>query len=213
MTAAQCGEKGASCGRCGTGTICQAGTCQAGATGGGEGGAQGGGTGSSGTGGGAGGCQQVASFASANPLVADYWAFAKSPGHYNVVRFVQPAATPFDGLGIEVVYPNDVGLTAPFEYHLTGDSYFKCSLCSVYYQSCNAQLVCDKTYLARSGTVNVTRADRAPAGRMVGSASNLHYVEWDLETDSAVPNGACLEVGALQPFDVGWNQDGGAPPP
>lgn len=158
-TSAQaCGLNGASCGRCGAGTVCQAttGTCQASNTGGG-----------------------------ANP----------------------------DGLGIEVVYPNDVGPTAPFMYTINNDSYFQCSVCSVFYESCNSNMVCDKTYLARSGTVQIDRADRAPAGRMIGHASTLHYVEWDLGADMPVANGACVDVGSVPNFNVGWNQDGGAPPP
>ncbi|MCC6336265.1 MAG: hypothetical protein IT380_20050 [Myxococcales bacterium] len=260
-TSAQaCGLNGASCGRCGTGTVCQAttGTCQGSNTGGGAGGGSGGGTGGGigggsgggtgagigggsgggtgggigggsgggagggagggggGTGGGTGGgsgCRQVPSFSVANVFIADYWAFTSSPGHYNVVRFVQPGGTNPDGLGIEVVYPNDVGPTAPFMYTINNDSYFRCSVCSVFYESCNSNMVCDKTYLARSGTVQIQRADRAPAGRMIGQASTLHYVEWDLGMDIPVINGACVDVGTVPNFNVGWNQDGGAPPP
>ncbi|GMU60669.1 MAG: hypothetical protein AMXMBFR34_24320 [Myxococcaceae bacterium] len=225
-TSAQaCGLNGASCGRCGAGTVCQAttGTCQASNTGGGAGGGSGGGAGGGigggsggGTGGGTGGgsgCRQVPSFSVANVFIADYWSFTSSPGHYNVVRFVQPGGANPDGLGIEVVYPNDVGPTAPFMYTINNDSYFQCSVCSVFYESCNSNMVCDKTYLARSGTVQIDRADRAPAGRMIGHASTLHYVEWDLGADMPVANGACVDVGSVPNFNVGWNQDGGAPPP
>lgn len=227
-TAAACGENGASCGRCGTGTVCAAGTCQAG-TGGGTGGGSGGGTGGGsgggtgggsgggtggglgggtggGTGGGGNGCMQVATFTSANVLIADYWAFMNSPGHYNVVRFVQPGAGNPDGLSIELVYPNDVvDPVPPFTFNLTSASYFQCKVCSVYYQSCDQNMICAKTYLARSGTVSISRADRAEAGRIAGSASNLHYVEWDLGSDQAVAGGACIDVTTLPAFNVGWD--------
>jgi hypothetical protein len=147
-------------------------------------------------------------------LVADYWAFTQGVGHYNVVRFGQPGLTNNpDGLGIEIVYPNDVGPTAPFTQSITNAGYKTCSVCAVFYEDCVDPGTCARNYLARSGTVMISRADRGPAGRIIGSASALHFEEWNLVADTAIPNGRCIDVTTLQAFNAGWNQDGGAPPP
>ncbi|MEW5742148.1 MAG: hypothetical protein AB1938_24750, partial [Myxococcota bacterium] len=158
-------------------------------------------------------CRQISTFATNTVLIADYWPFTQSVGHYNVVRFVQPGIANPDGLGIEVVYPNDVGPTAPFTQNITSAGYRACSVCAVFYEDCSAPDSCARSYLARSGSVTISRADRAEAGRIIGSASGLHFEEWNIMADTAIPNGRCLDVSMVQPFNAGWNQDGGAPPP
>lgn len=200
VTVDACGEAGATCGRCGTTTTCVRGLCEAGSAG------VDAGTGAT--------CRNIPSFPSAqsNVIIADYWSFMQSVGHYNVVRFSTPHDALVDGLGIEVVYPNDQGPTLPVTRSLTG-TYRTCDVCSVYYESCNQAGDCQKTYLARSGSVTVSRADRnAASGRIAGSASNLRFVDWNLTTDMAAST-ACITVDQVPTFSVGWNHDGGSPPP
>jgi hypothetical protein len=213
-----CGVDGEACARCGPGTACARGTCVGtGSTGGGAGstgggaGSTGGGTGSTGGGSGS-GCRQVATFSTTNVLLAAYWSFTQSPGHYNVIRFVQAGQGALDGLGIELPYPNDVvDPTPPFTFALTSAGYFQCKVCSVFYEACDQNMQCAKTYLARSGSVSISQADRAEAGRIAGAASNLRFIEWDLGKDQAVTNGGCIEVGTVPAFSVRF--DGGVPVP
>jgi hypothetical protein len=105
-----------------------------------------------------------------------------------------------------------VGPTAPFTKDLTSAGYSQCSVCAVYFENCDPQHNCQRTYLGRSGSVTISRADRAPAGRMTGSASTLVFQNWDLANDKSLGE-TCLQVGNVPQFNVGWNQDGGQPPP
>jgi hypothetical protein len=232
-TADTCGLAGASCGRCGTGTVCQSGECRASSgNGGGTGGNSGTGGGTAGTGGGnagtgggnvatgggsAGGCRQVpaATTNDGNLVLAEYRTFSNSPGHYNFAQWFYPTSqTAFDAFRLEVVYPNDVGPTPPLTQPFTAVGYFSCSVCSIFYENCDPMtLECTKSYLAQSGSVTISRADRAVAGRMTGSASNVHFREWNLMTDQAVPNGGCVDVATIGPWNVGWSNDGGVIPP
>lgn len=212
-TAAACGVSGGSCLVC-AGTTCAAGICKNAGSGGGTG-AKGGGTGS--TGGGSGGgvaCRNIVSFPIDQVLVADYWSFTQSVGHYNLVRFSTKSAVGpgEDTLGLEVLYANDVGPMAPFSKELTTANYSQCSVCAVFYENCDPQHNCQRTYLGRSGSVSITRADRAAAGRMAGTASTLVFQNWDLDLDKSLGD-SCILVGNLPQFNVGWNQDGGQPPP
>lgn len=220
ITAGACGVNGTLCATCGGGQVCQFGSCVTGSgggagggTGGGTGGGAGGGTGG-GTGGGS-GCRQVTNFVTGNVLIAAYWPFMNSPGHYNVVRFVQGGTSGLDGLGLELVYPNDVvDPVPPYTFNITSAGYFQCKVCSVFYESCDTNMQCAKTYLARSGTVRIDRADKAEAGRIVSgtpAASTLHFVEWNFTADTPIANGSCLDVTTVNAFNVGF--DGGVAVP
>lgn len=232
-----CGINGATCGRCGSGTVCQLGECTVssnlgGGTGGGTtgGGTTGGGTTGGGTTGGGGatgggaatgggsGCRTVATVTTqqANLLNAEYRTFSGNNGFYNMALWglVPPLVSGFDGFRVEVVYPNGVGPIPPVTSAVTAQGYRACSLCALFYETCDMMGDCQKEYLAQSGSVTISRADRnANEGRIVGSASNLRFVEWNLMTDTAVPGGGCIIATTVGPWDVGWNADGGMPPP
>jgi len=224
-TAETCGQNGASCGRCGTGTVCQAGECRAGSTGGG-GGATGGGTGGGsstggGTGGGVtgggtggGGCRMIPTMeASQNNLAgAEYRTFTMGVGHYNYAGWAYLTAGNPDAFRLEVVYANDV--VPPLSQDFANVvNYRTCTICGIFYENCpSSQQTCTRQYLAQGGTVTITRADRAPAGRLQGSASSVRFNEWNLGTDTAVAGGGCIIAGSIGPIDVGWNADGGAIP-
>ncbi len=228
IAADACGVAGASCGRCGTGTVCQAGECRAasgtgggggntntgGGAGTGGGSATGGGT-ATGGGGGTITCRQIASAPTTdnNLLDAEYRSFTSSQGHYNYAEWLFPNATQTaDTLRIEVVYPNDQGPVPPVTRSFTTQGYFACPICALFYENCDSNMQCAKTYLAQRGSITITRADRATAGRLVGSATNVRFNEWDLVNDGPVTPPSCVEIASIGPFNAGWPLDGGAPP-
>jgi hypothetical protein len=187
-----------------------------GSSGGGSGGtgggaATGGGTGA--TGGGAGGCRNLPTFNAVTQLNADYLAFSR--GFYHTVKFVGPAPVGVDGVEFQLVYyTGQLGPVVPLTRQLAVNSVATCDVCAIFYENCDSQGTCAHTYLGRSGTVSVTRADRdVNAGRMIGSASNLRFDEWNLGTDKAEPGGLCVTVGSVPSFNGAWNFDGGQPPP
>lgn len=213
-TAEGCGLNGASCGRCGTGTVCQSGECRTGSTGGGGttgGGGGGGGTTGGGTGGG-GGCRVITTLETSqnNLALAEYRTFTNGPGHYNYAGWVYLTTGNPDGFRLEVVYPNDV--VPPLTQNFTNVGYQHCTICGIFYENCPPQMTCGKEYLAQSGSVTITRADRSIAGRIQGSASAVRFNEWNTTTDQAVPGGGCVIATTIGPWDVGWNPDGGALP-
>jgi len=193
---------------CGSGDMgAGSGTGGGASTGGGA--ATGGGTATGGGGGTS--CRAVSTYPLDNP-VADYWAFRQSAGHYNLVYFGMDNTAGTDTLGIEVLYANDVGPTPPFTKAITTATYSQCSVCTVYKENCDVSGNCKKVYLGRSGNVSITRADRDVAGRIQGSADTLYFQQWDLNADT-IAGEACIIVSQVPAFDVGWNQDGGSPPP
>lgn len=149
-----CGTNGASCGRCGTGTTCQAGECRASGSGGAStpGGSTGGGNTS--------GCRTV-------PLL---------------------------------------------ETFTSNTRYRTCTACATFYESCDPMTaVCARSFLGQSGSLTISGADRAVAGRLVGSGANVRFNQWDLESDR--PDGtACAIATTIGPFNIGWNADGGMIP-
>ncbi len=224
-TADACGLSGASCGRCGTGTNCQAGECRASnsGSGGGSGGGTttGGGTGGGtttggGTGGGnTGNCRTIAlvETAQANLGLAEYRTFSNSPGHYNYAGWVYLTASSPDGFRLEVVYPNDVVPNFPYTETFNANTRYRtCTACAIFYESCDPMTaVCARTFLGQSGSLTITRADRASVGRLAGSGANVRFNQWNLETDTADGTG-CIIATTIGPFNIGWNADGGMIP-
>jgi hypothetical protein len=212
-TAEACGINGATCGRCGMGTVCGSGECRVSGTGGG--GATGGGTGTGGgtsTGGGGGSACRTVSVPTqfGNTALAEYRAFSSGNGHYNVVIFIASQSST-EGARFEVVYPGDGPFPLPASGSFVNRGYRQCEVCAIFNEGCTAN-ACARQYLATSGSYTVTRADRAAEGRIAASASNLRFVEWNLTTDTPVTGGGCVQISALGPFEVGWTADGGIVP-
>ncbi|MFT3709087.1 MAG: hypothetical protein QM817_15690 [Archangium sp.] len=186
-----------------------------GATGGGTTGG-GGATGGGGTTGGGSGCRTVPTVAIDNSMLirAEYLRFNNGNGHYNVMEWnVMPIGTNSDIFRLEIVYPNDQGPMPPVTQSFTSQGYFQCPICAIYQENCTSMGGCEHTYLAQTGSATINRADRATAGRVTGSLSNVRMKEWDLNSDTAVPGGQCVILSSVGPIDVGWNADGGMPPP
>lgn len=224
-----CGIDGTTCGRCGSGTVCNLGECAVlGGNGGGGGTPLGGGTATGGgvatgggaaTGGGGGGgtastgggsgCREVSlvTVSQATTLTADYVTFNGNNGFYNRAIFLFAGQNgTIDSLRVEVVYadsdPNPP--TPPLTQSFRPVGYRDCTVCAAYGENCQSDGTCAQTYLARSGSVTITQADRnASAGHLAGSASNVHFEGWDLPTDTAVGT-ACVNVTSVAPFDIHW---------
>ncbi|MGV3621754.1 MAG: hypothetical protein ACO1OB_13095, partial [Archangium sp.] len=200
-----CGINGETCGRCGANTNCARGTCEAGGRGGGTGntgggvgttgggsGATGGGAGSTGGGTGTTTCRQIASLPTpvGSELLLQYRTFASNTGFYNFALWGYGTAIPYDAIRVEVVYPNaETPVMPPVTRTFTGGGYQACRLCAVFHEGCDMNVECQKDYLAQQGTLTIDRADRASAGRIVGSASNVRFVEWDLDNDRPIAGG------------------------
>ncbi len=207
-----CGVNGETCGRCGSGTVCARGECEASSgTGGGGGGGGGGASG----GGAGGGCRQLGTITTPTPneLVIEYRAFSSNTGFYNFALWGVGAFVPYNAVRVEVVYPN-VGVVPmpPLTQSFAAVGYRSCSVCALFHESCDEMGVCARSYLAQAGTITIDRADRSPAGRIVGSAANVRFNEWDIDNDRAVGT-ECVEATFIGPWNSGWNADGGAAPP
>ena len=55
-------------------------------------------------------------------------------------------------------------------------------------------------YFAQAGQMNVTKADRDPAGgEFIATGASLHLVEWSYydaaHTDTAIAGGGCYDIG------------------
>lgn len=202
-TVEACGVEAETCGRCGSGTSCVRGSCEAGGTGGGGGSVT------------DGGCRQVGQLFTPveNELVIEYRTFSSNAGFYNFALWGLVNAVPFDGVRVEVVYPNTGPVpTPPLMQNFTTIGYQSCRVCAIYHENCDGMGVCARNYLAQAGVVTIDRADRSAAGRIVGRASNVRFNEWDLDNDRAIGT-ACVEATSIGPWNAGWNADGGAAPP
>ena len=172
------------------------------------------------TGGGTGGgstanCRTIALLETpqVNLGLAEYRAFTSSPSHYNFAVWLYPNGITPDGFRVEVVYINDVAPNFPYTETFTANTkYANCTACGIFYEGCDTQtLDCARTYLAQSGTLTIDRADRATAGRLLGSGANMRFNEWNLQTDMPAGTG-CVIATTVGPFNIGWNADGGAIP-
>ena len=92
-----------------------------------------------------------------------------------------------------------------------------CQYCLYLYTGCNAAGVCSTDFLAQAGAVNIAAATKnRAAGRMTATATNLKFVEWNFNSDTAVPGGQCVQFGQAN-TDVKWvgsnifQGDGGPP--
>ena len=149
--------------------------------------------------------------------MGEYRTFSMNNGFYNIALWGQPPSvgtTGFDGFRLEVVYSGGSGPVPPVTQNFTNQGYFACSICGIYNEGCDQMGNCTKQYLAQAGTVTITSADRnAQQGRILGSATNVRFNEWNIATDQAIAGGGCVIASSIGPWDVGWNADGGAPPP
>lgn len=110
------------------------------------------------------------------------------------------------------------GLSLPARRTFTTDGGVdsqSCELCATFGRRCT-RAACSEEFFMQSGEVFVAQADRADAGRFVGTLTNARFVRWDFANDRAVPGGQCVAIPSLS-VDVWWEPvmavDGGGERP
>lgn len=154
-----------------------------------------------------GGCTTMATWPGLEPF-ADY----DDAGPTTYGGSQSSSTEPFDALGFEdwhlaSGYPKNVTFS-------TSDAYFTCDVCVALYEQVQGGQA-SAFFFAQGGSMTVTQADEnIETGTFNLTGTNLHLVEWDLSTDSAVPGGRCYDIGSaslnktwLNPQDMGTTPD------
>ncbi len=150
-----------------------------------------------------GGCTTIATWAGLEPF-ANY----DDAGPTTFGGSQSSTTEPFDALGFE-----DWHITSGYPKNVTfssTDSYFTCDVCVALYEQVQGGQAA-AFFFAQSGSMTVTTADEnIESGTLNLTGTNLHLVEWDLSTDTAVPGGRCYDIGTatlnkswLNPQDAG----------
>ncbi len=189
--------------------------------GGGTGGGAGGGSAAvdGGTGGGTAACQTLAVLPQSNVLEALYNSGSDGGDelHSGIVTDVNPTTSADGGHSeyyFQIYYFSGATLGA---HTLAATTNAACSYCLYLDVGCDAVSACTTNYVAQGGAINIATATKnEAAGKLTASATDLHFVEWNFGTDTAVANGKCIDVGQAN-IDVAWSgpsffQGDGGPP-
>jgi hypothetical protein len=116
-----------------------------------------------------------------------------------------------DDLSVELWYQPSTPLPPQNVTIDATTTYQNCDYCILIYENFDPSTFSAQTYyLARSGSLTVTKGDQDPGmGQMQVSGSNLHFLEWDLMNDTAVKNGGCYDVSSMSMSGTYSNADGG----
>ncbi len=96
---------------------------------------------------------------------------------------------PFDELAVELYYSTEYnGPKTAGTYELNGENYATCGLCLLIRTNCSPApsgqgLVCDKEFLATTGTVQLTKADPNGTG-LAGTLTNVVFEEVAINPDT-----------------------------
>lgn len=111
---------------------------------------------------------------------------------------------PVDTLNFELL-SDAGGATAPGIYTLTGENYANCGNCVLIYQGCDENLAnCQKTFLAQSGSLNITTLSTEDNGKLIGTLTGATFAEVTVDenyTSTVVEGGATWCVDSFA-FDV-----------
>lgn len=111
---------------------------------------------------------------------------------------------PVDTLNFELL-SDAGGATTPGLYTLTGENYANCGNCVLIYQGCDENLAnCAKTYLAQSGSLNITTLSTEDNGKLIGTLTGATFAEVTVDenyTSTLVEGGATWCVDSFA-FDV-----------
>lgn len=208
-----CGNNGSTCRTCTSPTpVCQGGFCVPAGSAGGTataGGAAGGG----GTGGGTTGCTPL-SLPSGFPggsfsqLRSGYQFFG--PGSFNFAEFTSTGLTG-QFIGFELVRATAGVPALPYSGAITTANYDSCQNCVQFAEGCTAftpSLLCDRRYLAQSGTFAVSNANESGTAGIgnsfVGSVSGVTFREWNFASpEGPVAGGRCYTLSAAS-FSGSW---------
>ncbi len=133
------------------------------------------------------------------------------------IRFFLPTTDldggTFDQLTVEY-WGEATKPSLPLVYDIVPMSYAACSKCIFARTGCalanlsdgGLTLLCEKMYLAQSGTATFNTLGDGIEGVMAGSGANLHLVQWDylrndegvVIADQPIDGGACLNLAGYQ---------------
>jgi len=107
-------------------------------------------------------------------------------------------ATSSDFATVELYYLANTFPQGTRTVPLGAQTFQTCNDCVYYDEGCDPNGVnpCAHDYLARAGTLQIDAFVSSP-GSIAGSASNLHFVEWNFQNDTPVDGGRCVDVGTM----------------
>ncbi len=190
-----------------------------GGTGGGTASDGGTGGGSGGSGGGQAACTTADwSDLSQLQLVSSGFSVAEMGGPYHSAMVAKPlSGSRFDVLSYQFWwnFTTPANPALPYNETLvprTFNGASGCALCIFLSTSCDSSgSNCDADYMAHGGSVTVLQGDQnVEQGVFRTTNTNLRFVEFDRDHDTAVANGRCVEVSSF-PLAFQWNNpaDGG----
>ncbi|MBK7863118.1 MAG: hypothetical protein IPJ65_31810 [Archangiaceae bacterium] len=192
----------------GTGGTAGGSGAHAGGTGtaGGTGGTAGG---SSGTGGGNGGldggCRTIPSMTMTD---FGFYGETQDPGFWEEDAYLTgplSTQTSLEYMQIQLYYQQGMFPAVPRTNTALGPTTFQsCNDCVYFNEACDDQGGnCAHLYLAQGGSLTVnTQTLVEDAGTFAGTASNVHFVEWDFDNDVAATT-RCIDVGSVT-FNGTW---------
>jgi|GEM_PF-1742416 len=121
-----------------------------------------------------------------------------------VDSYSDDSAVPFDLLGLEMYY--DYGADdGPHSHTFTGENYAECAECLLIYAGCDDDFACQRTFLASSGTLQVTE-NGGNGGQFTGTISDIVLEEVTIDDttfeSTVVPGGQrwCIPSYTFQAF-------------
>jgi hypothetical protein len=135
------------------------------------------------------------------------WATASTNAGYDSANTTTFAELVTDGgtdvLTLEAYF--GAGLTLPFTETYSDMSFYStCDVCAVLSRGCDSTGACTKDFFPQGGSATVTTATKNEmAGSLVGSLTNVRFVEWDMQNDQPIPGGECVVL-AGQTVDASW---------
>jgi hypothetical protein len=89
---------------------------------------------------------------------------------------------------------------------LPANNFTNCGDCILLNQNCDSMgQNCTGTYIASSGSYSYSSLiyNMSTGNNVSGTGSNIHFIEWDINTDMAVANGRCADLASMN-FTNPW---------
>jgi hypothetical protein len=155
------------------------------------------------------GCTVITSFSAAE-VAALYQPANETAGAELYSQIVDESDGGMDVLSFEAYFGFQT-LTVPATRQFsTADTYRNCELCVSFSRRCNSRGTCFEDYFAQAGSGTVTAATQDEnLGRIAGTLSNVQFVRWDFQNDTAVRGGGCIILTSAT-IDESWDSDAGA---
>lgn len=131
------------------------------------------------------------------------------PGDYVSAVAASTGATPAAQGFVLWLEVYDATSSAPLPREVAFDrrrGYDGCEVCAGLSSGCREDgSGCAHDFLAVSGALALSRADRSSRGALEAEATAVQFLEWDLQADRPVPGGRCIEVAPAR-WDARWGQ-------